>query len=186
LIAAVLLRPAVGQTIHRTFGDRSAAPDFAPLRGGAELNPGSLSEDQRKGFQNVVSNFPAESADVAGARVLQDGLGRSNSKLVIVPSSSPRGLSYSLLAAAGFPSMTYCYRPLEAGALDSSLRGQRFMVAVGVAERRDSRNPGLRGDARRRKGAPHTGRRCVARSRRPEQLVLSRSTNQRFSDQSEK
>ena len=116
----------------------------------------------------------------------QDGLGRSNSKLVIVPSSSPRGLSYSLLAAAGFPSMTYCYRPLEAGALDSSLRGQRFMVAVGVAERRDSRNPGLRGDARRRKGAPHTGRRCVARSRRPEQLVLSRSTNQRFSDQSEK
>lgn len=152
----------------------------------SQLNPGSLSEDQRKGFQNVVSNFPAESADVAGARVLQDGLGRSNSKLVIVPSSSPRGLSYSLLAAAGFPSMTYCYRPLEAGALDSSLRGQRFMVAVAVAERRDSRNPGLRGDARRRKGAPHTGRRCVARSRRPEQLVLSRSTNQRFSDQSEK
>lgn len=130
LIAAVLLRPAVGQAIERAFGDRSSAPDFAPFRGGTELDLGSLSADQRKGLGNVVANFPAEAADAAGARVLREGLGRFNSKLVVVPSSSRRGLCYSLLAAAGFPSMTYCYRPLEAAALDSSLSGQRFMVST--------------------------------------------------------
>jgi hypothetical protein len=130
LIAAVLLHPAVGQAIQRAFGDRSAASDFAPFRGGTELDLGSLSASQSKSLENVIANFPADSADVAGARVLQGGLGRFNSKLVVVPSSSRRGLCYSLLAAAGFPSMTYCYRPLEAGALDSSLSGQRFMVST--------------------------------------------------------
>jgi hypothetical protein len=72
----------------------------------------------------------ADRGDLSKLRVLGEGLGRFDSRLVALPSASGGTICYSLLAARNTdPGMSYCYPPF-APSLPAPLAGLHFNVST--------------------------------------------------------